>query len=172
WLTFNLAVDCDYEIYHVRFVDDLAAATSYILTVLGMSNLIYERDLETTLKVVYLNFWTTADDPYTQSTTDGELNEFKAYWLAHNGNISSHLKHLISGRGLGGGIAYVDAVCTGNAFGVSAIDANYTYPTFTATWDVNVLAHEMGHNLGSPHTHSCVWSQEGRVPLNATLDSC
>ena len=171
-ITLDLAVDCDYEIYHVKFVDDLTAATSYILTVLGMSNLIYERDLETTLKVVYLNLWTTPDDPYTQPTTSGELTEFRNYWLANNGSISSHLRHLISGRGLGGGIAFLDAVCTGNAFAVSAIDANYAYPTFTATWDVNVLTHEMGHNVGSPHTHSCTWAQEGRVPLHSTLDSC
>src|SRR5262249_31727176 len=98
-LTFNLAVDCDYGIYHLKFADDLTAATAYILTVLGMSNLIYERDLEATLKVVYLNLWTTPDDPYTASTTGGELTEFKSYWLANNGSISSHLKHLISGRG-------------------------------------------------------------------------
>src|SRR5262249_13109320 len=28
------------------------------------------------------------------------------------------------------------------------------------------------HGLGSPHTHSCTWAQEGRVPAHTTLDSC
>jgi len=167
----QLAVDCDYEIYGVKFGSNLPAATAYIQTVLGTVNLIYERDLEVTMPIVYLNLWTTTSDPYTAANTSAQLTEFRAYWLANNGGISSHLKHLISGRGLGGGIAFLDAVCSGNAYGVSAIDAVYSYPTFTTTWDVNVIAHELGHNFGSPHTHSCTWAAEGRVP-SGTLDSC
>ena len=168
--TFNLAVDNDYEMYGVKFGGNLTAVTAYVMTVLGTVNLIDERDLETTLKLVYLNFWTTAADPYTAGNTGDELNEFRAYWIAVNGAISSHLQHLISGRALGGGIAYLDAVCS-NGYGVSAIDATYTYPTVTSTWDVTVIAHELGHNLGSPHTHSCAWVAESRIPAG-TLDSC
>jgi hypothetical protein len=168
--TFNLAVDNDYEMYGVKFGGNLTAVTAYVMTVLGTVNLIDERDLETTLKLVYLNFWTTSSDPYTATNTSDQLSEFRAYWLAANGSISSHLQHLISGRALGGGIAYLDAVCS-NGYGVSAIDAIYTYPTVTSTWDVEVITHELGHNLGSPHTHSCVWVAEGRWPAG-TLDSC
>src|SRR6185503_14702710 len=105
--TFNLAVDDDYEMYSVKFGSNLTALTAYMMTVLGTVNLIDERDLETTLKLVYLNFWTTSPDPYNAATTGDELNEFRAYWLANNGSISSHLQHLVSGRGLGGGIAYL-----------------------------------------------------------------
>src|SRR6185436_3174282 len=127
------------------FSGNLTAATSYVLTLLGTSNLIDERDLEATLKLIYLNFWTTSSDPYTQPTTSLELNEFKSYWLANNGSIPSNLQHLLSGRSLGGGIAFIDAVCAGNAYGLSAIDAVYTYPTVTTTWDAMVVTHEMGH---------------------------
>ncbi len=168
----NLAVDCDYEITGVKFGGNVTAATAYILTVLGTVNLIYERDLEATLNLVYLNLWTTSADPYTQGSTSPQLAEFKSYWLANNGGISSHAQHLISGRPLGGGIAFLDAICSGNAYGVSAIDAVYSYPTTTSTWDVTVIAHELGHNFGSPHTHSCTWAAEGRVPPTSTIDSC
>jgi hypothetical protein len=167
---FNLAVDNDYEMYGVKFGGNLTAVTAYMMTVLGTVNLIDERDLETTLKLVYLNFWTTTSDPYTAADTGNELTEFRAYWLANNGAISSHMQHLVSGRALGGGIAFLDAVCS-NGYGVSAIDAIYTYPTATTTWDVEVITHELGHNLGSPHTHSCAWVNEGRWPAG-TLDSC
>jgi hypothetical protein len=167
----RLAVDCDYEIYGVKFGGNLSTATAYIQTVLGTVNLIYERDIEATLKLVYLNFWTTSGDPYTQSTTGAELSEFKSYWLAANGSIVSNYQHLLSGRGLGGGIAFLDAVCSGNGYGVSAIDCVYTYPTTTSTWDITVVAHELGHNTGSPHTHSCTWITEGRIP-SGTIDSC
>jgi hypothetical protein len=169
-LTFNLAVDNDYEMYGNKFSGNLTAETAYMMTVLGTVNLIDERDLEATLKLVYLNFWTTVADPYTATTTQNELPEFRSYWLANHGSVPSNLQHLVSGRALGGGIAYLDAVCS-NGFGVSAIDAVYSYPTATSTWDVEVITHEIGHNLGSPHTHSCAWVNEGRWPAG-TLDSC
>src|SRR5262245_45853223 len=131
---FNLAVDCDYEMYGVKFGGNLTAETAYVMTVLGTVNLIDERDVECTLKLVFLNFWTTTADPYTAANTQAQLSEFRAYWLANNGAISSHLQHLISGRSLGGGIAFLDAVCS-NGYGVSAIDAIYSYPTGTTTRD-------------------------------------
>lgn len=167
----RLAVDCDYEIYGTRFGGNLSAATAYVTTVLGTVNLIYERDVEATLKLIYLNLWVTSSDPYTQPTTGAQLTEFKAYWLANNGAIVSNYQHLLSGRSLGGGIAFLDAVCSGNGYGVSAIDCVYTYPTTTSTWDITVVAHELGHNTGSPHTHSCTWDIEGRIP-SGTIDSC
>src|SRR2546421_171553 len=95
--TFNVAIDCDYEIYANKFAGDLTAATSYILTVLGTVNLIYERDLEATLKFPFVNLWTTAADPYGQPTTSTELNEFQSYWSANMGGVSPNVAHLISG---------------------------------------------------------------------------
>ena len=169
-LQFDAAVDCDYEIYSTKFAGNLTAATAYIMTVLGTVNLVYERDVEATLRYTFVNLWTDVNDPYTEPTTSGELSEFRAYWIANNGAISASIRHMISGRGLGGGIAFLDAVCS-NGYGVSAIDAVYSYPTTTTTWDVNVIAHEIGHNMGSPHTHSCTWVGEGRWPAG-TLDSC
>ncbi len=169
-MQFNAAADCDYEIYGIKFGTNLTAATAYIMTVLGTVNLVYERDLEATLKFTFVNLWTDSNDPYTEPTTSGELSEFASYWAANNGSVPANFKHMISGRPLGGGIAFLDAVC-GNGYGVSAIDAVYSYPTTTTTWDVNVIAHEMGHNAGSPHTHSCQWRNEGRIPAG-TLDSC
>ncbi len=41
-----------------------------------------------------------------------------------------------------------------------------SYPTFS--WEVEVFAHEMGHNFGSPHTHACAWGPN----QNMTIDDC
>jgi len=171
-LVFDIAIDCDYEIYANKFASDLPNATSYMLNLLGTVSLIYERDCEFTLRFPYLNFWTVVGDPYTQGTTSGQLPEFRSYWVNNNGGIPRALAHLISGRNLGGGIAYVGAVCGGFGYGVSAIDAIYSYPTNTTTWDAVVVAHELGHNFGSYHTHSCSWASEGAVPAGATIDTC
>lgn len=171
-LVFDIAIDCDYEMYANKFASDLPSLTSYVLTVLGTVSLIYERDCEFTLRFPYLNFWTVSTDPYTAANTATQLPEFRTYWVNNNAGISRSLAHLISGRALGGGIAYIGAVCGGFGYGVSAIDAVYSYPTNTSTWDVNVLAHELGHNFGSYHTHSCQWAAEGFIPAGATLDTC
>ena len=166
-IKFTAAVDCDQEIYGTKFGSNLTAATAYIMTLLGTVNLIYERDVEGTLEFTYINLWTSAD-PYNALNTSDQLSEFRAYWLAANPS-NAQLRHLISGRALGGGIAFLDAACS-NAYAVSAIDAAYSYPTTTTTWDAVVVSHEWGHNLGSPHTHSCTWQAEGR--WTGTLDSC
>lgn len=170
-IVFSVAVDCDQEIYGNKFGSDLTAATNYILTMLGTVNLVYERDVEITLKFPYVNLW-TASDPYNAANTGDQLDQFQDYWNTNMGAISRSSAHLLSGRALGGGIAYVGAMCGGFGYAVSAIDANYTYPTTSATWDVNVVAHEQGHNLGAWHTHSCNYAALGYFPSGGTPDSC
>ena len=171
-LMFSVAVDCDYELLANKFAGDLTNATAYMLTVLGTSSLIYERDIHVQLTFPYLNFWATSDDPYNQTTTSATLPEFRSYWNANMSGVSRSIAHLVSGRNLGGGIAYLNALCGSAGYGVSAIDAVYTYPTNSTTWDVEVISHEIGHNFGSPHTHSCYWQSAGYVPPGALLDTC
>jgi hypothetical protein len=40
-----------------------------------------------------------------------------------------------------------------------------TVPTYS--WTVEVITHELGHLLGSPHTHRCVWNGN-----NTAIDNC
>jgi hypothetical protein len=171
--TWAIAVDCDYEVYHNKFADNLNAATSYALAVLGAVNSIYERDLSATLVIPYLNFWTTAADPYSAATINSQLTQFSSYWAANNSAISRAAAFLMSGRPLGGGLSIIGGLCsTANGYALAAMDFIYTYPSPSATWDVNVVAHELGHIFGSWHTHSCNWADFGFVPAHTTLDSC
>ena len=173
---FTIAVDCDSEIVATKFGGNLAAATTYVTTLLATVSLIYERDVEVTLNVGYLNFWTTTD-PYTQPSSSPQLSQLRSWWNANRSGVSRSLVHLLSGRDLGGGIAWLNVLCdnttSGYGYALSAIDCAYAYPTNASTWDANVVAHEIGHNFGSWHTHSCNWGALGYIaPAAATIDSC
>jgi len=48
----------------------------------------------------------------------------------------------------------------------SGLQGSYNnIPVFS--WDVEVITHEIGHNLGSPHTHGCFWNGDGTA-----IDGC
>jgi hypothetical protein len=79
------------------------------------------------------------------------------------------LAHLLSVRGLGGGIAYLDALCNQSiGYGVSA-NLRATFP-IDPGWTTIVVAHEIGHNFGSWHTHSCRW-EGGAIDRCAPAES-
>jgi Metallo-peptidase family M12/Secretion system C-terminal sorting domain/Fibronectin type III domain len=116
-----------------------------------------------------LIIWTTPDG-YTRNSTSTALGEYRT---RRTTGLSGDLYHLIAPlpSGGGGGIAYVDVLCnTAYRYGYSQIKTTYSVvPTYS--WTVEVLTHETGHNLGSPHTQSCSW------PVTPTwtggaLDNC
>src|SRR5581483_8408026 len=67
---------------------------------------------------------------------------------------SHDMVHFVSGKSVQGGIAYVGTVCDAQyGFGVSQVFGGFDLSYPSQICDVLVAAHEMGHNLGSPHTH-------------------
>ncbi len=112
-------------------------------------------------------------DPYAgQSSTGGMLTVFgQTIQNDYNGRLA----HLLTTRGVGGGIAWVGVLCSqynaGSSSGPYAVSGSLsssnppTVPTFS--WNVEVIAHEMGHNWGSPHTHACNWNGD-----NTRIDNC
>lgn len=96
-------------------------------------------------------------DPYASSNSlDEVLDEFKAYrGNAYNGRLA----HLLSTRDLNGGLAWIDVLCSNGL--QYAVSGNITpgnvvvFPSYS--WNVALVAHELGHNFGSKHTHWCGW---------------
>ncbi len=153
-------VETDQELL-AKFGGDVSKMAAYVATLYGAINVIYERDLALHLAVAEVHAWTMAD-PYVGPTTLDQLNQLGDWWHTNRPPASypRAMVHLVSGVSVSGGIAWVSVLCSGDfpangshyggAYGVTQVYG--TYPSL-AFWDQLAVAHEMGHNAGSPHTH-------------------
>ncbi|MBK9181812.1 MAG: hypothetical protein IPM83_01570 [Ignavibacteria bacterium] len=159
----KLSIECD-EPFYIDHGRDLTKATQYAEAVVAASSAIYERDVTATHTIGSLMVWTTTD-PYTSNLPDEMLVQFRDRWRTLNGTVNRSVAHLFSGVNNIGGIAYVDQLCNKQwGYAVVGTNNNVTYPAAGYVWDTDVFSHELGHNVGSPHTHSCTW--------NPPIDSC
>lgn len=134
-----------------------------------------------TVSISEVFVWTTTD-PYVNLNTTGEILELFGQTIQNN--FEGNLAHFITTRSIGGGIAWLNVLCSSyfsfmadfdndgvdelhhaGPYAVSGIYTTYqTVPTYS--WSVEVFAHEMGHNLGSNHTHACVWGANNDQPID------
>jgi hypothetical protein len=151
----KVAVETDYEFYSL--FNNETAATSYVGALFAYVSSIYQNEIGTSLQVSYLRFWSNgaSSDPWTATSgTSAALDELQAYWKANMSSVSRTITHMLSGKSLGGGIAYLGVLCNSSyGYGVSASLSRTTVNTSSTVWDSLVVAHEIGHNFGSPHTH-------------------
>ncbi len=155
----KIAVETDFQLFQV--FGSLGALQNYTGMLLGAISNRYETEVDVVLTFPYLMYHTNSNDGWTAADGGGNsidvLNEFRAAW---QGNIpaGAHLAHFISGASLGGGVAYLDVLCNQDfGFGVSgniAGSVNFPVSQGSGNWDFMVIAHELGHNFASPHTHN------------------
>jgi hypothetical protein len=150
--TASVAVETDYEFFSL--FGDTTQETNYILDLFAYSSSIYQAQVDTSLLVGYLSLWTTPADPWSAGDSGSELDEFSSYWQANHGDVTRTTAHFLSARNLGGGIAYLNALCSGFGYGVSGnLEGSFNPQNPSIVWDIEVVSHEIGHNFGSPHTH-------------------
>lgn len=149
----RVAVECDMA-YVGLFGGDVEEATTYAITLTAGVSAIKQRDLGLSLRLDFLRLWPGDDMPFGATN----LGQFRGWWQDNMDFESYELVHLYSGRrdtGYGG-VAYLQDACTHGAYGISAFLNGFgpespPQPSLD-TWDLVVVAHEMGHNLSSPHT--------------------
>jgi hypothetical protein len=166
----RVAIETDYEFY-AKFNNSTTAST-YIGNLIGYASTLYQAEINTSLAVQSISLWTTTSDPWNQTvSTTCKLMEFGRYWNLNKAGESRTIAHFLSGRP-GTGIAWTGALCsTGFGAGAScpglATDApwgggygftggvtgTFNIASPTVVWDLMSVAHEIGHNFNSPHTH-------------------
>ncbi|MFK7934641.1 MAG: M12 family metallo-peptidase [Saprospiraceae bacterium] len=169
-------IEGDNDLYRKKG-NSTSSATDYITGFFNVVNALYNAESIPT-EISEILIWTNSD-PYSSTSANDALSAFRSRL---NGNFNGDIAHLASiDDANNGGVAYVDVLCQ-KVFGVAYSDLGTTFndnPIPTYSWTVEVFTHEMGHNLGSPHTQSCTWpdgaidgcvSQEGsceRGPIPA-----
>ncbi len=153
----QIAVDTDSEFTLNLFEGNTSASSEYATTLMAAMSTIYSSDVNVGIQISFLRLWDSASDPWSAASTGSQLPQFREHWQTEMGGIPRHLAHLLSGRSLGGGIAYVGAVCTNLGYAVSAnLNGSFPLPLEDHNqnnWDIVVVAHETGHNCGTWHTH-------------------
>ncbi len=155
----NMYLETDYQ-YYTKLSFNEENVVNHIS---GLYNVVRElyRNEGIGLEISEIFIWTEPDD---YSPNFDALSEFRV--LRSSTGFNGDLAQLHSG-GLvnSGGVAYLNGLCN---LPYSYCQTYLSYnqlPTYS--WDVNVTAHELGHNFGSPHTHSCVWNGN-----NTVIDGC
>jgi hypothetical protein len=139
--------------------DDLTTALAYVNALVSATSAIYEYEVDTHLNVAQIEVVTRYDNAATSGDALTIMENYYSpavgnNWKSVNGKPVD-LHHALLGRDLGGGVAYLGAVCnTYLGFGVSGgIVGNINSLGGDTYWDISVFAHEVGHNFGAVHTH-------------------
>ena len=157
----NIYFECDYAMY-LNFNSDIVLVQDYVTDVFNEMSTLYDNE-DITILISQIVVWTT-NDPYVDNSSG--LYNFKDDLVANgfNGDVA---QLLTNDPGSNGGIAYVDQLCGSFPYAYADINNSYNpYPTYS--WDVQVITHEIGHVLGSRHTHQCVWGPNN----DQQIDDC
>ncbi|HYH47075.1 MAG TPA: M12 family metallo-peptidase, partial [Thermoanaerobaculia bacterium] len=155
--TATIAVDTDNELLSIKFGNNTTTATNYIASLIASMTVIYERDaLVRLLQGQTFLRPSTTPDPYVQTggnASGAKLQEFSNVWNTTHAGVTRALAMMLSGKGGSGasGIAWLTSLCS-KYYGTSFTQV-FTSGTTPSSGDILVVAHELGHNFGSPHTH-------------------
>ena len=165
----NLYWEVDYELYTSKQSSTLLAG-AYITGLFNQVQTLYRNEsIAVQLKSYYI--W-TVDDGYADGNSGSALSDFTNKWNAKGASFDGDLAMLLAKDAGGlGGVAWVDVLCSNSTrYAYGDINGNYSaVPTYS--WDVSMVTHEIGHNLGSRHTHWCGWNT-GIAGACGSIDKC
>ncbi len=176
----EIAIETDWA-FTDAFKGDPEASGAYALTLLGAVSEIYltldpeDNDVGIALTVSHVSLWECNEPkppceyPWTANTANDQLFEFMDYWNVNMTDVPRSTAHFLSTRPFidAGGVAFLGVICDpDSAYGLSG-HLNGHFPGDSGkpddplqieghpqNYDLVVVAHELGHNFGAPHTHA------------------
>ncbi|MFT5249282.1 MAG: hypothetical protein ACI93P_001008, partial [bacterium] len=161
----NIYIEAGQSVYN-SFGGNLTNTTNFLIGVFAQSYVIYANE-GITMQTSDMFVWTTAD-PYSGPTA----GDYKTQFQGNTGQsaFNGDLGHLVEVDNVGGQAAGFAGICAANTddslcfSGFSGTGFN-NVPTYS--FNVYIITHEMGHLLGSRHTHACVWNGN-----STAIDGC
>ncbi|MCB0557519.1 MAG: T9SS type A sorting domain-containing protein [Lewinellaceae bacterium] len=152
---YRLALACtgEYAQYHGGTVEQ---ATAAMVTTMNRVNGLFERDFSVRMMMIDSNhlitFTNPSSDPYSGGNVLGQNQTAVDQYI---GTANYDIGHLVDTGG--GGVAFYRSICSSQnkARGYTGLN-----PPVGDPFDVDYVAHEMGHQFGGSHT------------FNGTLGSC
>lgn len=184
-LLLELAVDSTTE-WCATFGNDATAAANWLLAAVAEISALYDAELSMLVEVPFLRTFCGGADPYSDGLTDlgdrGQLlDEVALEWSTNQGGVARTVTHLFTRAdtpaNTAGGLASTvtcapdctDVLCdTGSGYGVTM------FPVLSGSplgFEVQVAAHELGHNHSSPHTN-CLQDGAGDWLTTCAINSC
>ena len=150
--TYQLALACtgEYATFHGGNVPDVMAA---MVTTMARVNGVTEMDASVHMEMVPNNdtliFLNAGSDPYDNGNGSNMLGQNQTTCDARIGSANYDIGHVFSTGG--GGVAYLGCVCNNSikAGGVTGQGSPVGDP-----FDIDYVAHEMGHQYGANHTQN------------------
>ncbi len=176
--TYRLALSCtiEYAAYHVAAAGlsggTLAQKKAAVLAAMNVTmtrvNGVYEKDMSLTMQLIanndaVINITSDNLDNNNSAPTYPLLDQNQTFIDATIGNGNYDIGHVATTGA--GGVATLGCVCTSatKARGVTGTDAPVGDP-----YDIDFVAHEMGHQFGGSHTFN---SDQGNCSGNKTTSS-
>ncbi len=160
--TLRLALSVTGE-YTTYFGGTQAGALTAMNATLSRVNGVFEKDMGIHLNMVNyptLVYMDAATDPYSPASQMGNWNvQLQQTLTSVVGNENYDIGHLFGRSGGGGNAGCIGCICVNPATPTAkAKGSGYTSPANAIpqgdTFDIDYVAHEMGHQLGANHTFS------------------
>ncbi|WP_343609642.1 reprolysin-like metallopeptidase [Chryseobacterium oranimense] len=160
--TLRLALSVTGE-YTAYFGGTQAGALTAMNATLSRVNGVFEKDMGIHLNMVNyptLVYMDAATDPYSPASQMGNWNvQLQQTLTSVVGNENYDIGHLFGRSGGGGNAGCIGCICVNPATPTAkAKGSGYTSPANAIpqgdTFDIDYVAHEMGHQLGANHTFS------------------
>ena len=166
--TYTIAIATTGE-YSAKFGGTIAGTMAAIVTTLNRVNQILERDLGIHLNLVENNdllINTNAEsDPFTEIKLIDLVFQNQEFIDSTIGNVNYDIGHLFTTKG--GGLAAIASICNN---GNKAKAASGVTSPRGDSFDLDFVAHEIGHQLGATHTFNSTQgacSEETRTARSA-----
>lgn len=155
----ELYIECDHQSY-LDNGSSIAATEAWVLSMINDLSAIYD-DVDIPL-VVESIFVHNTPDPYVGLSNKMAVRDAFVDEVANT--QTARVGYLVSTRDLAGGISYgIGGFCGvypafPGPFAVATSLSTTFAPFPSYSFNIHVLAHELGHVLGARHTHACVWN--------------